>query len=228
MKQLPSNGRNPAVPQLYSLCFIGIILVALGISLFYLWDQEAFLEWKRSAGVWPFFIALTLLPALGIPTTPFFVLAGALFSLSTALIGTALSLAVNLAISYWLVRRYLRQIVVSLLRRFRYELPVFTGDEAFKLIFLVRIAPGLPFFLKNYATAMMGISFIPYMAISWTISFVYAVGFIVLGDSLIHHDLNEGIWAAVLLSAILITFWVARRQFKRSTVVIEPVDLDTR
>jgi uncharacterized membrane protein YdjX (TVP38/TMEM64 family) len=72
------------------------------------WHWQAFLAWKAQAGFWPFFICLTLLPLVGIPTTPLFVLAGATFDLVTALAGCALAIAANLALSYWLARRWLR------------------------------------------------------------------------------------------------------------------------
>jgi uncharacterized membrane protein YdjX (TVP38/TMEM64 family) len=216
---------HPSPPRLYSLIFIGLAILALGVLLFFLWDQEAFLEWKRNAGVWPFFIALTILPVLGIPTTPFFMVAGAVFDLATAFVGTALSLVVNLSLCYWLAHRFLKQPIIKLLKKYRYEMPTFAENRAIQFILLVRITPGLPFFLKNYATALVGVSFLPYLIISWITTFIYAIAFIILGESLIHHDIGHGIWAVALLGLVVMGPWLLRRQQKQRTSTCEPANI---
>ena len=51
-------------PKVVSL-LLTLLLVGLVI---YFWDQDAFLAWKEQAGPLPFFTALALLPAIGVPT----------------------------------------------------------------------------------------------------------------------------------------------------------------
>jgi uncharacterized membrane protein YdjX (TVP38/TMEM64 family) len=197
------------------LALASVTALALALTWFFLqlWDFNAFLAWKREAGFGVYFLGLALLPLLGMPLTPLFVLAGATFDLSAALFGSALAIAANLALSYALAQRWLRRPLLALLRRWRYELPRFADGQALRFIVVVRLTPGLPAFLKNYVTALTDMPFALYLGVSWMITFGYAIGLIVLGDSLINTDLVEGLWAAAILTAALLVWvWLARRQ----------------
>lgn len=193
----------------------GIVLLALGLAWYFFngWDWEAFLAWKRQVGVVPFFAGLAVLPLIGVPTTPLFIIAGATFGLTTALAGTAIAIAINQALSYWLARHVLKQVLIGLLQRWGYELPAFTPGKALSFLILMRLAPGLPAFLKNYTTALFDIPFGIYLAVSWMITFAYALSFIVLGDSLYNGDLREGAVALLMLLAVVAGFaWINKRQ----------------
>lgn len=197
------------------LAVAGVSALALALIWFFLqvWDFNAFLAWKREAGFGTFFLGLALLPLLGIPVTPLFILAGATFDLPAALLGSALAIAANLTLSYALAQRWLRRPLLAFLHRWRYDLPRFTDGQALRFIVVVRLTPGLPGFLKNYVTALTDVPFVLYLGASWTVTFGYAIGLIVLGDSLINTDLTEGLWAAAILTtALLVGVWLARRQ----------------
>ena len=202
-------------PGVRLLAAAGGALVALGLAwvIFHRWDWDAFLEWKSQVGLVPFFSGLALLPLIGVPTTPLFVIAGATFGLTPALIGSAISLAVNMTLSYWLARTVLRRPLIRLLRRWDYQLPQFTPGKALSFLILMRFVPGLPTFLKNYLTALFDVPFGIYLAVSWGITFVYAVSFIVLGDSLYRNDWREGAVALLILVAVVAGFaWLNKRQ----------------
>ncbi len=66
---------------------VGLGLAALVFALWSAWDREAMTAWKEDAGPLPFFAAMALLPAVGIPMTPFFVMAGATFGVGLAVFG---------------------------------------------------------------------------------------------------------------------------------------------
>lgn len=192
------------------LLFLSILLVFI---LF--WDQAAFVEWKKNAGVLPFFAALAFLPATGVPTTPFFLLAGATFGLRIGLIGTAVAVAVNLALCYLLAQSVLRNMLVSSLEKFDYEVPELEQDKALRFIILVKLTPGVPTFLKNYITALAGVPFGLYMLVCWSITYVYAVGLIVMGDSILERDFNKGLIGAVLLLLVIGLLWYLRRRYHK-------------
>src|SRR5262249_18355238 len=62
----------------------GLALVAaaaVALVAWSVWDREAMAAWKRQLAPFPFFVAMTVLPAFGLPLTPFLVLAGATFGM---------------------------------------------------------------------------------------------------------------------------------------------------
>lgn len=177
------------------------------------WTWRALLDWQRQVGSVPYFIGMALLPLVGVPTTPLFMLAGASFGLITALIGSAVAVAANVMLSYWLARKVIRRPLAKLLRRWDYQLPEFTPGKALSFLILMRLAPGLPAFLKNYVTALFDVPFGIYLALSWLITYPYAVGLIVLGDSLFSGDLREGAAGLLVLLAVVVGFgWINKRQ----------------
>ncbi|TVR49568.1 MAG: hypothetical protein EA425_12000 [Puniceicoccaceae bacterium] len=164
-----------------------------------------------------FFTAMALLPAAGIPTTPFFVLAGAVFGLTTGLIGTAVAVAINLIFCYWLARTLLRRPLRHLLEHFDYRIPPYERRRSVSFILLVKMAPGVPAFVKNYAAALAGAPLGIYLALCWTITMGYAAGFILLGESILERN-PLGVAAAVVILLLCIGFFAyLRRRGKGSS-----------
>ncbi len=194
----------------------GSLLLILSLLLVFVvfWDQSAFLAWKQNAGAIPFFAALAILPATGIPTTPFFLLAGATFGLRTGLIGTALAVAVNLALCYLLAQSVLRQLITTALAKFDYEIPELETDKALRFIILVKLTPGVPTFLKNYITALAGVPFGLYMLVCWSITYAYAVSLIVMGESILERDINKGITGGIIFILVVVLLWYLRRRYQ--------------
>lgn len=193
-----------------------IVLVAsILLVLFFFWDQQAFLQWKQDAGPIPFFLALATLPALGIPTTPFFLLAGAAFGLSSALLGSAIAIAVNLCLCYLLSQTLLRRWLLRVLNYFDYSIPSLPPGKAITFILAIKLTPGPPTFLKNYITALTGAPFRYYLLIGWSITFAYAASFIVLGESFLDRDWSQAVWALLLLGSTLLILWLLRKRFSR-------------
>lgn len=192
-----------------------VVIAALGAWIWLAWDRESFLAWKREAGPAPFFTALAIMPMFGFPTTPFFLMAGATFGVVVGLAGSALSLAVNLALCYWIARSGLRRVLEAWLARTRYELPEVTPGREFQFTLLVKMTPGIPTFIKNYLLGLSGVPFTIYFAVSFTVTLAYAAAFIVLGESMSTHDLGWGAWALAALALLGLALWWFRRRRHR-------------
>jgi len=164
----------------------------------------------RRAGVFPFFAALAVLPAVGFPLSAFFVVAGPVYGpilgpWHVVLYGT-LAMAVDIALSYGISAYPLRPLAARLAGRAGYRLPEIAADRAWKLILLVRIVPGVPFFVQSGLLGLARVPFGAYLLISLAVESVYFVGAVFLGTAALTGD-RRGMAAAgawfVLVGVIL-------------------------
>jgi len=205
---------KPASTVRRALPFLKVALIVLLLLLIWrFWDHAAFLAWKSTAGPVPFFIALAILPVIGFPTTPFYLIAGATFDLPTALGGSLLALGVNLTLSYLLARGPLRSLLEKWLARSGRKLPQVEKLGYWRFTLMVKFLPGLPTFMKNSAVALAGVPFPIFFGLSLAISGLYAAGFIVLGESAFDRDYSRGIITLLAISAIAgVIFLIHRRK----------------
>ncbi len=201
----------------YSIIAIGLAIVAY--LVWQIWDYEALMNWMARARPVPFFLAMTIGPALGLPLTPFYLLAGATFDAGTALVGTVLAVSANLALCYVVGRSSLRRHLLTLFDRFGYDLPDFDAEagkstrSAIRFATLVKAAPGVPAFVKNYGLGAARIPFGVYFVSGLVFSAGYAIVLIVVGGSLFDHQLGRGTIAVlVLVAALLLLRWWHRRR----------------
>ncbi len=189
------------------------------------WDNDAAMGFLEHAGPVPFFAALGFLPALGVPVTPFFILAGATFSPALGLTGIAIAISANLLLSYIIGKSGLRWILLRFLKTTRFSLPKTPPKQPLRFTLLVRLTPGVPVFLKNYILALSGIPFPIYFTVSFSITLAYASCFFALGDSLRDHEVGKTAWALGVLTILLIGFVALR---KRLLVRSTNLEDDTR
>ncbi|MCW7754714.1 VTT domain-containing protein [Desulfobotulus sp. H1] len=195
--------------------FAGLTLfVFFCLWLWNFWDGELFHAWKEEAGPVPFFMALALLPLAGFPTTPFYILAGATFGWVTGLTGSAVSLGINLVLSFWVCRSGLRPLLERVLARTSYRLPQVRHGRAVVFTVTAKLLPGVPAFAKNYLIALSGVSFRTYFLISFPISMMYGAAFVLLGESILEKDLGRVGCVAAVLGLLAFAIWVLRRKLK--------------
>lgn len=159
-------------------------------------------EWKagmervitelRAAGPAPFFGAMAVLPGLGFPLSAFLAVAGPVFG-PTMGVGLVIAcataaIAVNVAWSYWAAARVLRPVAQWIVRRLGYGLPEISSGAAWSAILILRIVPGIPFFLQSLLLGLARVSFGPYLLVSVLVPAAYVIAMITLGDALIRGD----------------------------------------
>jgi uncharacterized membrane protein YdjX (TVP38/TMEM64 family) len=176
-------------------------LVVIAAVVWLTTDRNFVAEWREEAGPIPFFIALSILPALGFPTTPFFILAGAMYGVWIGLLGSGIAIAANLVLCYWISHSKLRPWMVKRLARTRYRIPEFSeaGKRGTRFALLVRFAPGIPTFLKNYILGLAGVPFRTYFVLSFIFNGLYAATLIVLGESVFDRDFGTAGTIVVVL-----------------------------
>jgi uncharacterized membrane protein YdjX (TVP38/TMEM64 family) len=189
-----------------SLYLVLLMVLVLGIGV-WLWRPTAGLEDVLSVlqrgGPLLFFSALVVLPLVGVPSTPFYLLAGPAFGPGMAMLGTAVALALQQTLAYWLSRHGLRTFIKRLLGRTRFRVPEVKPEHHARFTVLVRITPGLPSWGKNYLVGVAGIPFPTFFWISWPIALAYSAAFILLGDAAFTRDWRELIPVVVLVALLL-------------------------
>ncbi len=172
-------------------------------------------------GPWPFFAAVAVLPAFGMPLSPFALLVGPTFEARLGLWGVlsayGFAVAVNLAFTYWLARFAVRPWAHRLVARYGYTIPRFSAEEELEVVFITRVTFGPPFFLQSYLLGLADVSFRTYLWVSWLIAMIYAVGLVAFGASLSHGKGGLAfIGVSLLLAAATVTHLIRKRLKKSS------------
>lgn len=195
----------------------GVTLVVYGSSVRSALEQG--LALVRTAGPGVFFPAMAVLPAVGVPVLTFLLVAGPVFGerLGMGLV-LALSLGaitLNIILSYFVAKYALHSLLERMLRRFGYELPKVEKGDATDLAIIVRVTPGIPFFVQNYLLGLAGVPFLRYLMISCLFSWSYAVGFVLFGDALLQGKGKIAMIAISLLIAATAATHLARKHYQK-------------
>lgn len=200
-----------------------------GVAAFFARDEIGMLvhvsiDFFRAAGPGPFFCAMALLPVVGVPLSPFTVVAGPVFGptlgVPTVIAYTLLAVAVNVALSYVIADRVLRSPAERFAQWLGYPIPVVPPGAAWEIALLARIIPGTPFFLQSYLLALARVPFGIYMVASIGVPSAYLVSAILVGDALMRGDWRGLIAAAVLTVAALIVMRRLKQRFSKPVVKV--------
>lgn len=211
MDDSPSSSRRPPWISWSVRILGGLLLLAFCVWLWKYRDFRTILEWQEDIDPLLFFTLLAILPAFGFPVTPFFVFAGATYGLVTGLGGSWIAIAVNLALSYWVARSGLRPTLIRIFRKTGIRMPDVKADNEVKFTVLVKLAPGVPAFAKNYLLGLADVPFRTFFWISLPITAAYASPFIILGDSVLDRDLGTTAWAVGILVVLIGGYYAWRR-----------------
>jgi uncharacterized membrane protein YdjX (TVP38/TMEM64 family) len=164
----------------------------------------------RAGGPLVFCAAIVALPAVGAPLSAFTLVAGEAFSRQMTMPGVLaavlLSVAANLALTYWLARYALRPALSALARRYGYVIPAVTPANALSIALVLRLTPGPPFFMQSYILGLAAVPFRLYMVVSFLCITPWVVAFVVLGKGIFNGDfklLIYGVGAIVAATAIV-------------------------
>ncbi|MDP0501362.1 MAG: VTT domain-containing protein [Verrucomicrobiota bacterium JB022] len=160
-----------------------LLLVLCGVVLYLVREPVLALveTWfQRPDPVW-FVVLASLLPIVGFPISLVYLAAGATFPWWMGWLLCSLSLAINLSLSWLLGRLVLRRPITALMQHTGYRLPDISTTNRFRLAFLLRTVPGIPFWAQNFLLALTDLPFFHYWLISWSTQSVLAAGMCWLG-----------------------------------------------
>jgi uncharacterized membrane protein YdjX (TVP38/TMEM64 family) len=166
----------------------------------------------ETAPFWVVFLAIALLPMLGLPAAPFFILAGVLWGQAAGIGWSLLASIICMSLSYLLGKTILRPPLQKLLRKRSWDIPKVDRDDALTAVFICRIAPGVPFAVQNYALAMTNIPFLTYLLGSIPIVFGFTCAFVIMGEALFEGSAGMLVLGAMLFIVMFLVIRLARKR----------------
>jgi len=181
---------------------------------------ESVVERLRGAPPILFYGALVIATMLPFPVGLFYLVAGAVYGIVPALCWIAGSLVVSNLIIHTASKSFLRPALEALVARRGHRIPRFESglDEAL-FIALVRITPGVPYFLQNVVLAVAHLDLMRFLVLSVALQMIYVTGFVVLGRSALDGELGWAVGALAVLVALMVgARVVAKRRGKRDPI----------
>lgn len=183
-------------------------------------DIDAIVDILRSYGIWAMVVSMVidiLINVLGFLPSIFISTAnGVVFGLGPGVIISWLAECIGVILSFWLMRRFLRQSAERLIAQSKYltKIDEFSGENGFKMMLLAR---SLPYFPSGIITALGAVSSIRFRdyALATLIGKFPAVALeVIVGCDLVNYEQNLARLSIVIGLAVLVycgVWWWQRR-----------------
>jgi uncharacterized membrane protein YdjX (TVP38/TMEM64 family) len=204
----------------------GLMFAALYFTELTVADVKEWIQfWIDEIQTWPaflFFLMVALLPLIGFPISPLFIIAGIRFGVGWAIPFCLTALAMNLIISHWISTKVLHNFLQRIANKWNYSIPKVSHKNAAKWVFIVRIS-GAPLAVQNYLLGLSYVPFWPYLWVSLASQAPVAIGVIVFGESFFSGNMGK---AVIGLSLLIIAFF-AVTYFRKRYAQPKPGPIDT-
>ncbi len=176
------------------------------------WAQTA-LESLRGVPPLLFFSAFIVATFLPVPVGLFYLAAGVVYGIGPALAWIAGSLVISNLLIHSASKSFLRPSLESLVTRRGHRIPRFDSplDEAL-FITLIRLTPGVPYFLQNLILAVADLDLMRFVVLSVAFQMVYVIGFVVLGRSALDGRLGWVVGGLALIIAVAVAARILSRR----------------
>jgi uncharacterized membrane protein YdjX (TVP38/TMEM64 family) len=209
----------------FKLAAVGVVLLIVAVLVLRGMDVRGMIDLVmaeiRARGPLVFFLGLALLPAVAFPVLAFGLTAGPAFSEQLGMgvvVGCVLlAVTVNFLLTYALARRALRPVLEKLMKRFGYDLPDVEAGDAADLLIMLRLTPGIPFFVQNYLAGLAEVKFSKYLFLSCVTVWPMNATVVIFSDALMHGKAKMAITAVMALAAIGAGTHLARKHYARKT-----------
>lgn len=186
-----------------------------------LWEQvNAYLVEHPAALFW----ALVFLPGLPIPTSALLFSAGVVWRDRPvmACLLSMLAITLNLTWTYWLAAGPARRLVEKMLATSEIQIPDLPRGDHLKLILVLKLTPGFPFFLQNYLLGFLRAPFHLYLPIAFLCNGIIGTGIVLGGVGLADGKLMPALTGiSLIVVGALLTHSVRGWLAKRKRAVIE-------
>jgi uncharacterized membrane protein YdjX (TVP38/TMEM64 family) len=159
------------------------------------------------------FFAIAILPGMGFPASPLLIAAGIAWGGGTRACCLAISaIALNMTWTYYLATGIGKPLLLRLFGKRLQKWDAPQGKNLYLITAALRLTPGIPFFLQNYALGIMGIPFRPYILISLPLNAIYVIGFVVSGGAILSGSIAHALAGLGLILLIFCTTKLLRQR----------------
>lgn len=134
-----------------SAVIIGILTHSISFRTIHAWGEHL--------DGWLLFALMAFLPLVGMPISLLCIMAGAKWGPWNGLAVTAAAVSINLILSWWMMRSWLRAPVEKILRKTQYKKPELEKAEYAGVCILTALIPGPSYTVKNYFLALSNLPF---------------------------------------------------------------------
>lgn len=174
-------------------------------------------EWLQAAPPIIFFSVVLIGSLLPIPVSVLYAAAGTLYGVSSTLLWIALTSLLANTIIYFICSSFLRPTLIRQVEQRGHAIPRVGSDgDATLLITLIRITPGIPYFIQNWILGLSGVSLFRSLAITLIIHMMYAAGFVILGRSAFEGELGRVILAVAVLVALSVVARIVHQRIRNA------------
>lgn len=207
--------------MLAAVLLAGGIAWKMGVDLASLKDTWRALNDYLVRHPWAMVAALVILPGLPVPASPLLFTAGVVWreqpymAVGFALLGISL----NLTWTYWLAAGPARRLVEKLLVATETQIPDLPRGDHLRLILILKLTPGIPFFLQNYLLGFLRAPFLLYLPVSILCNGLIGTGIVLSGVGIADGNLEPAITGVSLIAVgfvltQLIRRWLAKKRLK--------------
>ena len=220
LKKIFSDRRFHRLAGVALLLGTGALLLAWKLGI----DAAAVRSaWKQTEGFlmlrpWLLFAGLVVLPALPIPTSALLLLAGTVWRDRpvAACAICILALALNMSWTYWVAARPGRGLVEKLLTAMKMQVPELPNGNDLRIILLMRLTPGFPFFVQNYLLGFFRVPFRLYLPVSIGCNGMISVGVVLSAAGVADGNLVPILsGVALIIAGFVVVQWVKVKILKR-------------
>jgi uncharacterized membrane protein YdjX (TVP38/TMEM64 family) len=129
---------------------------------------------------WLLFLAIAILPGLGVPNCPLMIVGGGAIAASggeatmaTALWATVGGVIVNILWTYWVAAYPMRTFLWKRVARSGSWFTGLKSDSVLFVTFLLHVTPGVPLFVQNYFPGVHRLTYWKYLAIAIPVQSLY-------------------------------------------------------
>lgn len=177
------------------------------------------LEVIRGAGPLAFFTAMAVLPAAGVPFLAFMLPAVPVFGPQLGIPAVVacglLATVVNMGLSYVLARWTLRPLIERLVVALGFRLPQVDAGDQTDLIVILRVTPGMPFFVQNYVLGLANVPFRKFALLSGLITLPTVTAIMLFSDALLQGKGKVIFVTVMALVALTAATHLVRRHYER-------------
>jgi len=164
-------------------------------------------KWLQQHPIW-LFASLVVLPGFPFPTSALLILAGTVWRDRplTGLVICLIALSLNMTWTYWFARITGRKGINRWLVPLKMRLPDEGGGQGWRWMLVIRLTPGIPFFIQNFLSGVMKIPFGTYLPISVCCNGVLAGGLIFVGAGLASGSVTTLLGGGGLIAVVALLF----------------------